>query len=337
MTNIVLIDDVDDNLLALEVQIEEYLEDNNLDFNEYEITSFNKSKDGLEYLLNNKSDIVFLDIMMPELNGLDLLQQLRNSTIAHQPIVVMATALGDMHTKQKEQRYGANAYMVKPISYKVIALMLNKYLSVLKEETFNVDDEFDFDFDFDESEMETQNEDENLSVEEAFHAYGYTSDLLTKIIAKQNDYEIISAQEFMANYEWNIETIEAHLEDLDYTTFKIFSSLDSDIKEQDIDIEADFGNIEELVNEFKEFTVNFEELKDLQVILNFLYNNLSEVDLSQYGQNQKKFLGIFIKAIITDLIELKDNIFVEQNISNIYYLNASIASSCLELNNFLHN
>ena len=150
MVNILIIDDVDDNLVVLEMLIEEYMDEKRLE--DYNILTTSDASKGLQIIEEKNIDIIFLDIMMPEMDGFEFLKILRNKPLQKQPIVVMTTALGDDQTKQKEQAYGANAYMVKPVSLRVVTIMLDKFLEVLginntNNSDFNTDDEFDFDFD----------------------------------------------------------------------------------------------------------------------------------------------------------------------------------------------
>lgn len=327
-----------DNLLALEIQIEEYMEENEIDDTHYEIKKIISSLDGYQYVVSNDIDILFLDIMMPKLDGLSFLKALREETDIHQPIVVMATALDSEITLAQEQKYGANAYMVKPISYKVVSIMMKRYLKILEEDSFDVENEFEFDFDFDEFDEAEDQEEKKMpteTIEECINTYGYTPELLQKIISKQNSYQEISAEQLLKEYDWNRDALETQIEDLEYTIFKIFSSLETDIKDQDINIEEDFENIIYFVLDFKSFVQSFQELKDLEAILIFLIQSLDTLDISTMDENQKMFANIFIKAIISDFIDLKDNLFVNRDASSIYYLNASMASSCLELDTFL--
>jgi len=75
------------------------------------IASFASSKQGLSYLINNKEvDILYLDIDMPELSGLDLLRALPRI-----PVTVFTTSHTDFALTAFELQ--ASDYLVKPVDY----------------------------------------------------------------------------------------------------------------------------------------------------------------------------------------------------------------------------
>ncbi len=312
MISILCIDDVEVNLTALNFLIEDYMKDNNIV--EYEVDTITNAQEGMDIIKSKNTNIVFLDIRMPIMDGFEFLKILRDdSSISKQPIVVMATALGDDNTIKKEQQLGANAYMVKPISYKVISVMLDKYIEILDADSFSVDDEFDFDFD----DLEDENTD--ISIED---------NPLEDIIRRS--YEHLGSKEFMESYEYNIDNIEGDLEDLDMLIFDVFESADTDI-----DLSIEIENIINIFEKYKEFLFKFSELTDLYEVIDYLTMMLKNIEINTLDDNGKHIASMFIKSIVFDLIDFKEKVFTNQEAENIYYLNASIASSCFQLNNAL--
>jgi len=308
MANILIIDDVEDNLIVLDILIEEYMEDKEIE--NYTITSTTNASKGLQIVDEKNIDIIFLDIMMPKMDGFEFLKILRNTNLQKQPIVVMATALGDRKTKQKEQEYGANAYMVKPVSLKVVTIMLDKFLEVLNNNNTEFDfDDFDFDdFDFDNLEEEKENEDNELE----------------KIVKKS--YISISASNFMEEYEYIAESIESHLEDLELLIFDVFESADDDLN-----LTYQIQSVIKIFEAYQEFLSKFTELIDLFVTIDILSNILQNLNISKLSDKQKENISKFIKSIIFDLNDFKEQVFITKEAENIYYLNASIASSCIQI------
>ena len=128
MIKILLIDDIKDNVMVLDMVIERYMEDN--DIQQYEILSATDPEIGLGIAQDQDIDIIFLDVMMPKLDGFEVLELIRNDpNIAKQPIIIMATALDDHKTIKQTEKYDANACIVKPIQFKTITSTLDKYLS----------------------------------------------------------------------------------------------------------------------------------------------------------------------------------------------------------------
>ena len=69
---------------------------------------------GLEKLSAQMVDIVLTDIDMPEMNGLEFIEQAR-TRYAELPIVILSTH-GDDATRDKGLMLGANDYLTKPLS-----------------------------------------------------------------------------------------------------------------------------------------------------------------------------------------------------------------------------
>ena len=66
--------------------------------------------------LADPPDLMILDVMLPELDGLQVLKELRaNSTAAHIPIL-MLTAKGARETQESALAAGADAFMTKPFA-----------------------------------------------------------------------------------------------------------------------------------------------------------------------------------------------------------------------------
>ncbi len=86
-------------------------------FNNLGITTdeANNGTDGLSLALNNPYDIIILDLMLPGLNGMDILKQLRKSTVQTRIIILSAN-------NQRQDRIdgllqGADDYLTKPFSF----------------------------------------------------------------------------------------------------------------------------------------------------------------------------------------------------------------------------
>jgi two-component system copper resistance phosphate regulon response regulator CusR len=71
--------------------------------------------DGLYQATTNHYDLIILDIMLPKINGWQLLQTLRSSDI-HVPVIVLS-AKDQVEDRVKGLELGANDYMVKPFAF----------------------------------------------------------------------------------------------------------------------------------------------------------------------------------------------------------------------------
>lgn len=107
---------VDDEPIAVEI-IETYLND----LREFCVAGTrNNALEALEFLKNNPVDLLFLDIEMPRINGLQLL-----SVIKNKPEVVLTTAYRNYAVESYE--YEVLDYLLKPISFERFLKAIDKF------------------------------------------------------------------------------------------------------------------------------------------------------------------------------------------------------------------
>lgn len=66
-------------------------------------------------------DVLILDIIMPHLDGLGVLERLRDMNLSPQPKVIMLTAFGQENITQRAVQLGASYYILKPFDMEVLA------------------------------------------------------------------------------------------------------------------------------------------------------------------------------------------------------------------------
>jgi two-component system alkaline phosphatase synthesis response regulator PhoP len=77
------------------------------------------AKDGAEALRKVKEfrpDILFLDIMMPEINGYDVCRAIKTDPSLKNTYIIMLTAKGQVTEQERGKEVGADEYIVKPFS-----------------------------------------------------------------------------------------------------------------------------------------------------------------------------------------------------------------------------
>ncbi|MEI6107085.1 MAG: response regulator [Opitutae bacterium] len=79
---------------------------------------------------NRAFDVVFLDITMPEPDGLEVLRRIRQSPLLQSVYVVMCTATSDRATVTKVIQLGAQSYVVKPCNEAGVLAKLTQAQSV---------------------------------------------------------------------------------------------------------------------------------------------------------------------------------------------------------------
>lgn len=87
----------------------------NLKASGYETISADDGKKGLLLAIEEKPDLILLDLMLPGMNGLDVCRELRNEYQIKTPII-MLTARADEIDKVLGLELGADDYMTKPFS-----------------------------------------------------------------------------------------------------------------------------------------------------------------------------------------------------------------------------
>lgn len=126
MYKFALVDDENMFLKILDQKLSNILFQKHVD---YHLSSFNKAIDFLKTLSKENYDIVFLDIDMPDENGIDIAHRLRN--LCHPPVVIFVTS------KEKYMRdaFGMNvfAFIVKEKMNEELAPIMTDCLTYLEK------------------------------------------------------------------------------------------------------------------------------------------------------------------------------------------------------------
>ena len=105
---ILIVDDEPHLRLLLEQTLEE-LEDQGV-----ELLTADNGEEALEAIKTEIPDLVFLDVMMPKMNGFDVCNAVKNEMQISEIYIVMLTAKGQEFDKQRGSEVGADLYMTKP-------------------------------------------------------------------------------------------------------------------------------------------------------------------------------------------------------------------------------
>ena len=79
----------------------------------YFASSIKDEEKALEIIYNEKPDIILLDILMPKISGLHILQRIHKDYHTKEINVIILTEITDSNIKKKAFRYGAKDYIVK--------------------------------------------------------------------------------------------------------------------------------------------------------------------------------------------------------------------------------
>lgn len=96
----------------------------------YEVEGAEGGRQALTMLAGKEYDLVFLDIKMPDMGGLEVLDHIT----ANNPysMVIMITAYGSVETAVEAMKRGANDYLMKPFEPEQLALLVEKLLQQKK-------------------------------------------------------------------------------------------------------------------------------------------------------------------------------------------------------------
>lgn len=86
----------------------------------------NNGIDALEIIREKQPDIVVLDIIMPHLDGIGVLERLASGNYGNRPKVVMLTAFGQENMTQRAVELGADYYILKPFDIEVLGNRLRQ-------------------------------------------------------------------------------------------------------------------------------------------------------------------------------------------------------------------
>jgi two-component system response regulator (stage 0 sporulation protein A) len=106
------------------------------------------AKNGLQVydmILEKEPDIVVLDMIMPYIDGLGVLEKLKEYSPKKMPVIIMLSAIGQDNITQKAISLGAQYYFVKPFNLDLLAERI-RMLGNSKRESLNSPGKFDSTF-----------------------------------------------------------------------------------------------------------------------------------------------------------------------------------------------
>jgi signal transduction histidine kinase len=130
MYSILAIDDEKANLVVL----------NQILSPEYSVYMAKSGSRGLQLVADNRPDLIFLDIIMPEMDGFEVLTKLKESPDTKDVPVIIITGLDNPHDEERGFILGASDYITKPFKPAVIKARVNaqmKRVALAQAEYYN--------------------------------------------------------------------------------------------------------------------------------------------------------------------------------------------------------
>jgi DNA-binding response OmpR family regulator len=100
----------------------------------YEVWEAADGREALDLVAAHHPSLLLLDVWMPELNGLEVVEHLRNDALAGRMRVVMLSNLGDSDTRLEGFSAGVADYWVKSLSLSELCRRVKQFIAELSPE-----------------------------------------------------------------------------------------------------------------------------------------------------------------------------------------------------------
>ena len=100
-----------------------------------DLISFGSAEAAMEYLTDNKPSLLFLDIIMPDKDGLTFLSELRKLPLHRDTAVIMITSKDYAQDRTVANELGALDFIIKPMPMRAITDIITNYIN--KENPYN--------------------------------------------------------------------------------------------------------------------------------------------------------------------------------------------------------
>ena len=122
---LLIVDDEAHIRMLLEQTLEE-LEDEGVEF-----LSAENGEEALEIIQEENPQLVFLDVMMPKMNGMEVCRRIKKDLAMEDVFIILLTAKGQELDRLKGQEVGADIYMTKPFDPEAILEKAREVLQIV--------------------------------------------------------------------------------------------------------------------------------------------------------------------------------------------------------------
>ena len=160
---------------------------NRLKKEKYTVDIANDGEEGLYNALEDLYDLIILDIMLPNINGIDILKEIKKNNIKSK--VIMLTAKSELEDKLLGFSEGANDYIPKPFHIDEVVARVNAQLRTEKVKNNNL--EFgDLILDLKTSDIINKNNNEKINIiNKEFQLLEYFMNNPNQVLSKEMIYD----------------------------------------------------------------------------------------------------------------------------------------------------
>lgn len=120
-TKILIVDDDPRNLKVLEVM---------LHAQGHGTLRANSGKDALQLAMQELPDLILLDVMMPDMNGFEVVERLKSTPPTSSIPIIMITSLDDRESHQYALQAGADEFISKPVNQAELSVRVKTLLQL---------------------------------------------------------------------------------------------------------------------------------------------------------------------------------------------------------------
>ena len=106
---------------------------------EYEILEANSGQEACRIAEESIPDVILLDIVMPEMDGFEVLAKLKESDDVQDIPIIIITALNTIETEEKALRLGATDYITKPFHAGIVQLRVENQIKIIERDSIEHD------------------------------------------------------------------------------------------------------------------------------------------------------------------------------------------------------
>lgn len=104
-----------------------------LELSEFNCVSAVNGIEGIAAASKESPDLIICDVMMPQMNGFQVLEHLRNSEKNRLTPIIMLTAKVELESKLRGLELGADDYITKPFEFKILVLKIANLIQKHRE------------------------------------------------------------------------------------------------------------------------------------------------------------------------------------------------------------
>jgi CheY-like chemotaxis protein len=294
--NILIVEDQKVNAKLLKFYSEEFLMSN--DHVKFVVDIAENGLEAIGLSTLHDYDLMFLDVRMPKLDGIKVLNAFKNIPSLRKPYICMVTAVSESKYQNLFKLLNADYLITKPIDQAEVVAIVEK----IYNEQYGVVDDIDFD-EFDN-----------------FDDFEYFEDAESSF----NSHVKQTAVEFLNEFD-NIEYILNDIEEIDDLVEELVSLLNVE------NFELKKSYIEEVLRKYITFFDSLLSFEELSSALKILRDHINDVEIQTYDMLQQTYIVELIKAIFEDIFKWKHHVFVEKDATDVFYINASALNDCKQL------